>query len=419
MPPMKHQHRRRARSSFHPSPLFWDELPELWLTKSSLKEGNRRNKPLSSDQISVSSPSTFAPNFLRNCSTACVEEIEEIARCGGPDLSDIRDYPAPADFSQHSMDPTNANSEHRTTTSTEPKTGSTTVYDAHFEQHLIDHGVFLPFHTYLDGTQPSKPGNFDEIQQRLRAPRPSPALSEDILEKRYNEFVQLDNDSVDEQVVILDILPILKGKRKANSLTGGNHPFNNLAPLTDDSIPPAKPGLYHGARPNQLNPAIQEQLSDHIVPSKEAKRPVVPNFFVEAKGHLGSLDVAIRQACYDGAIGARAMHSIQQFSEKGESRYDNKAYTIMCTYHRGNLGIYATHPMKSKNNDRHTDYVMTRLRNIAVTDTTESYQQGLNAYRNARDLADEFRDGIIQQANERYAAGQVYTGISDGSEETT
>ncbi|GKZ23968.1 hypothetical protein AbraIFM66951_010220 [Aspergillus brasiliensis] len=317
------------------------------------------------------------------------------------------------------MDPSNSKSKCDTITHTKPKTGATTVYDPHFERHLIDHGVFLPFLTYPDGTEPSEPENLAEIQRRLEAPRPGPALSEDSLRKTFDEFVRLDNNAVDEQVVVADIVPILKGKRKANSLTGGNHPFNNLAPLTDGSIPHAKPDLYHGAPPTQLNPAIREQLNDQVVPSKQVRRPVAPNFFVEAKGQNGSVPVIIRQACYDGAIGARAMHSIQQFSKKGGKRYDNKAYTITCTYHAGVLGIYATHPTRSKNNDRRTDYVMTRVGHHTLVGTPKSYQQGLDAYRNARDLADEYRDGIIRQANERYAADQEHAGSTNGSEKTT
>jgi hypothetical protein len=58
----------------------------------------------------------------------------------------------------------------------------------------------------------------------------------------------------------------------------------------------------------------------------------MPNFFLEAKGPDGSLAVARRQACYDGALGARGIHSLQSF---GTSKpvYDNNAYTIESIYH--------------------------------------------------------------------------------------
>ncbi|KAL2852417.1 hypothetical protein BJY01DRAFT_208297 [Aspergillus pseudoustus] len=69
MPSSKDQHRRRTH---HPPPLFWDKLTTLWLTKSALREANRRNNPLSSNRGSFSSPHTSAPAFLRNCSATCL-----------------------------------------------------------------------------------------------------------------------------------------------------------------------------------------------------------------------------------------------------------------------------------------------------------------------------------------------------------
>ncbi|KAL4881560.1 hypothetical protein BJY04DRAFT_188352 [Aspergillus karnatakaensis] len=181
---------------------------------------------------------------------------------------------------------------------------------------------------------------------------------------------------------------------------------DNLAYLTDGSLVPAKPDRYHGARHSQLEPALRKQLNKLIMPSLDCKRPVAPNFFIEATGHYGSVPVAIRQACYDGALGARAMHTLQQFADGGRCRYDNKAYTIVCTYHMGQLGIYVTHPTESRNQGRSTDYVMTQVWRWSLDVSPELYQQGLAAYRNARDLAKEFRDDFIRQANGRFTASQ-------------
>ena len=38
---------------------------------------------------------------------------------------------------------------------------------------------------------------------------------------------------------------------------------------------------------------------------------MVPNFFLEVEGPDGSLVMVGRQTCYDGALGARGIHSIQ------------------------------------------------------------------------------------------------------------
>src|SRR5207244_1437638 len=83
-------------------------------------------------------------------------------------------------------------------------------------------------------------------------------------------------------------------------------------------------------------------LGPFIIPTKHPRAPVVPNFFIEAKAPKGGADVAKRQACYDGALGARAMHKLQSYGED-EPVYDNNAYTLTSTYHAGNLNMYATH----------------------------------------------------------------------------
>ncbi|KAI9040775.1 uncharacterized protein KD926_007719 [Aspergillus affinis] len=336
------------------------------------------------------------------------------------------------------MDPTDSRSKRPI-----PKTGNTTVYDSHFENHLNDHGIFMPNSTYPDGTKPCKPENIAEIQRRLRAPRPSLALSEDSLQKEFDKFTFLNDSTSDEQLVIKKILPILDGPQQQSSFfhDGGNHPFTNLAPLTTGTLANAKPDIYYGAPPYQLHYRVREQLSNQIIPTRQGNRPITPNFFVETKGHCGLPPVLKRQALYDSALGARAMHSLQQYEYAQEGRrsssnssnrlqdndncsgsapapgpahdstYDNHAYAIASPFQDGTLGIYATHPTQTPNNinpgaDRQTDYVMTRVGHYSLIGSPESYQQGLTAYRNSRDLANEYRDEFIRQANERYEAGR-------------
>ncbi|KAL4876106.1 hypothetical protein BJY04DRAFT_232006 [Aspergillus karnatakaensis] len=406
MPSLKH--RPQNHRSFHPPPLFWDKLTKFWLTKSALREANRQqDKPLSPDQGSCCSSYTFAPDFLRNCSATSLQEIREFSRCGGPDLSDLRDYPAPAHLSQCSMDSTDPSAKripHKR------KPGST-AYDPHFEEHLIDHGIFMPSSTYPNGTEPPKPENIANIRQKLKRPRSSIALSEGSLEKEWEKFTKINDKTADEQGVIKKIIPILEGSHQDSVEDAGNHSFTNFAPLTNGTLANAKPDIYHGARPNQLSPRIRKHLSNKIIPTRRSNRPITPNFFVEAKGHDGSPAVVKRQACYDAALGARAMHALQQYGHDGGSDrpndYDNNAYTIAATFQAGTLGLYATHPTRATNNDdpnRQTDYVMTQIGHYSLIGSPESYQQGLNAYRNSRDLAREIRNGFIEQANERFAA---------------
>lgn len=62
---------------------------------------------------------------------------------------------------------------------------------------------------------------------------------------------------------------------------------------------------------------------------------MLPNLF-KVKGPEESAAVARRQACYDGALGARAMQGLQ-FYRTDEPIYDNNSYTIISTYHAGIL----------------------------------------------------------------------------------
>lgn len=103
----RHPHRgERDRTP----PEFYDNLSKLWLTKGTLREFDRRN------DLSASSPpsslqsihKSFNPHtpvqpkqktlltpspseFLNHCPSNCLEDLKQIARHGGPDLSDLRD----------------------------------------------------------------------------------------------------------------------------------------------------------------------------------------------------------------------------------------------------------------------------------------------------------------------------------------
>jgi hypothetical protein len=71
-------------------------------------------------------------------------------------------------------------------------------------------------------------------------------------------------------------------------------------------------------------------------------KPIAPNFFLEAKGLDGSLAVARRQACYNGALGTRGIQSLQSYRQD-ELIYDNNAYTFTSTYYSGTLKMYTTY----------------------------------------------------------------------------
>ncbi|ODH42877.1 hypothetical protein ACO22_01148 [Paracoccidioides brasiliensis] len=95
----------------------------------------------------------------------------------------------------------------------------------------------------------------------------------------------------------------------------------------------------YGARPEQLDREIREDPSHHIVLSTQDDLPMALNFFLEAKSPDGSLAVATRQACYNGALGACGMHPLQSYQQHGRT-FDNNAYTMSVIYRGGILKLY-------------------------------------------------------------------------------
>jgi hypothetical protein len=141
-------------------------------------------------------------------------------------------------------------------------------------------------------------------------------------------------------------------------------------------------------------------LSGQIIPSTQHDLPIAPNFFLVAKGLDGLLAVAGRQACYDGALGARGMHSLLSYG-RDEPVSDNNAYTIMLIYHGGTLKIYTSHPTWPTSPGGRPEYCMIQLNTWGMTGNPKTFRKGAGAFRNARDWGKEQRDKVIQRANER------------------
>ena len=56
---------------------------------------------------------------------------------------------------------------------------------------------------------------------------------------------------------------------------------------------------------------VHRDLGEHIVPCNNTSLPAAPNFSLEERSEGGRADVAKRQACHDGAVSARVVHSLQ------------------------------------------------------------------------------------------------------------
>jgi hypothetical protein len=212
--------------------------------------------------------------------------------------------------------------------------------------------------------------------------------------------VQQNNETIDEAGVMAKVFPILEGN--SGMLSGIKRTFSTLAPLTDGTIVAAQPDVYDGACSDQINQRVQDDLKPYIVPSSNDHAPVLPNNFTELKGPTGTMAVVKRQACYNGAIGARAMQHLQSYGLP-EPVYDNNTYTITSTFDGEHLHIYTTHSTAPANSGAHPEYHMNLLDAFALPGNADSCRRGMTAYRNMKVWTKERRDEFIEAANERSA----------------
>ena len=126
------------------------------------------------------------------------------------------------------------------------------------------------------------------------------------------------------------------------------------------------------------------------------------------------LDVAGRQDCCDGALGALAIQSLQSYGES-EPVYDNDACTIASVYHGGTLKLCTNHSMQPREPGSGPEYYVNQLRGWLLTDNLETFGQGPNAYRNSKNWAKEKRDELIEAANGRAADLHTATGTFGSS----
>jgi len=284
------------------------------------------------------------------------------------------------------------------------RTSKTTPYSGQYEQALIDAHVYPEGHDY-DGDDAPVPTNYEDILRHLSAERaslsPSRFTDEDFRQfKRTN--AQAPSETRMMQKVLLKVLLGISG-RDDHLKTETDVEFNHIKPFNKD-LAAAKPDLYDGVAASKVDKKVRDQLGDLIIPSTNTTNPIAPNFFFEAKSEKGRADVAKKQACHDGAIGARAVHSLQNYGAD-EVVYDGKAYSFTSTFHNGTgtLQMYTSHPTAPQTTGEQADYHMTQVKAFAMTSDRETFQKGATYYRNARDLAGAQRESFIEQANRRAA----------------
>ncbi|KAI1632190.1 hypothetical protein F4809DRAFT_656708 [Biscogniauxia mediterranea] len=113
-------------------------------------------------------------------------------------------------------------------------------------------------------------------------------------------------------------------------------------------------------------------------------KPMAPNFFLEIKGRHSSYAVAKRQACYNGAMGSRAMRSLQNYGKDKPT---------------GQLKLYAHHSTAPATPEGLPEYHMTHLGSYSLTGSLQYFRDGVTAFRNARDMAEQYRSRLIDVSN--------------------
>ena len=263
------------------------------------------------------------------------------------------------------------------------------AYDGNFAQHLSDNYVFPPDIDH-------QPANYRDWEEVLIQPRASLSPSRNS-DASYKSFVRAVGKAQNEDEVMRDVFPRIIGKGRPPS--GQNVQFGHITALTP-KIVVAKPDYYEGNLPGPGNRTLRERLNRSIIPSTHKDLPFLPTFFAEAKGSDGTIIVAERQLRHDGALGERAVHSVQSLG-RGE-KYDNKARTASAILHgRGNLDMFTHHMTQPGGHGTPAHTYMTPLGSYSLKHSARSFREGRTALRNTSDRAHQIREHAVRGANRR------------------
>jgi hypothetical protein len=288
-----------------------------------------------------------------------------------------------------------------TTNTTTTATKSSRPKDANYQQKLIDGHAFPYGYKFPDGRKPPLPNEWDELNRRLAQPRPSLSPSR-FSGEEYEKFVEEDAGALNEDAVKDTVLPAMLRAMGASDGAQKNVLFTNMDPLVP-GISQAKPDYYYGAPPELIHQQVREDLSGYIIPSTSTHFPALPNLSMEAKGPLGTNREALLQACHVGAIGTRAMHSLENYRQD-VPQYHGKVTSISSTYNGGTLKLYGHSAAQPDGAATQPHYYMHQMRGFLMTDSKDIFLQGATAFKNARDWAQESRRTAIAHANTIAAA---------------
>jgi hypothetical protein len=376
-----------------PPKTFWDGLQKVWLTPRALDELDRQTA-----DMEPPFPRRANPAHL-SLPVADLRALKRFARHGGPDLTDLRNFPDTIWDDHITGEPT------RPVPPPRVNAGNIDIgaYDRNFQDVLVNNGVLGEAE---DGPNTQRPANWTAINERMRRRRDS--LSSDMFGRiDHEQFRRTDALTERGGNPLFSVVQSLQGgNRGISSAERGT--WENLAPLVVEEPLAPQPESYDARRALHVNGRVRQALASLIVPSTGYPMRVLPNFAVSAKKKTFPADNLRLVALHAGAHGARAMHQMQMYGAEGHEPHDNKAYTIGATYHDRVLRLYTIHPTPSTNpTKRATDYQMNELGAWAVGRTPEAFREGASAFRNLREWADEMRAEFVDKANRTVARGEV------------
>ena len=285
--------------------------------------------------------------------------------------------------------------------------GRSNAYDNNFMTQLAREGV-----QPLD--RDHEPANVQEWKRRLAQPRVA-LSSENFSKAQHKTFLRAMDNAFSEGKVILKLFPTIIGDADYHSDV--NRPCMNWETFGDANLVIPQPDYLEGARQSAQNEGVRQELGPTIMPFAAYEALFLPNFFTEAKGLRGTLDVAQRQACYDGALGTRCMHVLQNLGSERKI-YDGNAYTITSTYVGGTLKLFLHHITPPEIPGHKPNYHMTPLKGWLLEDY-ETFREGVSWFQNARDMADEYRQQFLEAATSKIRAATQERSLSVSSERTS
>ncbi|KAL7953649.1 hypothetical protein V8C34DRAFT_320705 [Trichoderma compactum] len=272
-----------------------------------------------------------------------------------------------------------------------------TPHHRDLERLLVDNNIFLEGYHHPSGRAAPKSGNLDQLLEDLSVIRYD--MRGDSTAE-FRTFQQM-NNSVSKSTIMRRVIPILEGSAGTDIMNDGDIELDNLTPLVEDIEVVLQPDYFDGAPLAAVDRPVRDALDGIIIPSKDIRVPVAPNFFLEVRRPSGNAVTTKIEACYYGACGARLMNAMQNYFYGGDLPYTNYAYCFSSTYTNGLLKIYAHFTTGPGSTARASpEYHMVELKAFNMTSTYEDFIAGCAAFRNARDMAAKFRNCFIARANE-------------------